>query len=247
MRDEPLEEYVKIVTRPLKSKSPVVIEGFPGIGLVGNIASQHLIEELGMHYIGSIDSKYFPPIAVLFNGLINMPVRIYEDSEMIVIISDIPIHPTASYDISKALMDWTQFINAREVVSLAGIATMTGERRVFGGATNPEMLERIKDMVEVFQVGTISGISGSIMTECFLRKVPAISLLGETHSPNPDPRAAAEVIKVINKLYDLDINTQKLVTQAEQIELELQKLAEQVRTTEAAPPAIPRREFPMYG
>ncbi len=241
------EPFVKIINEPLKSKNPLVIGGFPGIGLVGNIACQHIIEELGMKYMGSIDSRYFPPLAVLFNGIVYMPVRIYESAkkEIVVIISDIPIHPTASYDLSKVLADWMQAINAKNVISIAGIATATGERRVFGGATNAELLEKIKDKTEVFQVGTISGISGSIMTESYLRGLPAVSLLGETPGPNPDPRAAVEVIKVLNNIFGLEIDTEKLLSQVEQIELELSKLAEQVKTTEMPP--IPKKEFPMYG
>ncbi|HEY9206788.1 MAG TPA: proteasome assembly chaperone family protein [Candidatus Methanoperedens sp.] len=241
------EQFVKIINEPLKSKNPLVLAGFPGIGLVGNITCQHVIEELEMKYIGSIDSRYFPPLAVLFNGIITMPVRIYESAKkgIVVIISDIPIHPTASYDISKALIDWIQSIHASNIISIAGIATTTGERRVFGGATNAEMLEKIKDKTEIFQVGTISGISGSIMTECYLRNIPAVSLLGETPGPNPDPRASVEVITVLNKIFDLSLNTEKLMSQAEQIELELSKLAEQVKTTE--PPMLPKKEFPMYG
>ena len=240
-------DNVKITTKPISLENPVIVEGFPGIGLVGNIASQHLIDELDMEYIGSMESKYFPPIAVLFNGIINMPVRIYESKEynIITVISDIPIHPTISYEVSKVLMDWAQSINVKEIVSIAGIATMTSEEKVFGAATNDDMLNRIKDHVEIFQVGTISGISGSVMTECFMRNVPAISLLGETNSPNPDPRAAASVIKVLNIIYDLPIDTDNLMEQAEQIEIELQKLAEQVKTSEEG--EQPRREFPMYG
>lgn len=247
MASESAEQFVKIINKPLKSKNPLVIVGFPGIGLVGNIACQHVIEELKMKYMGSIDSRYFPPLAVLFNGIVYLPVRIYEaaEKEVVIVISDIPIHPTASYDISKVLTDWMQSINAKNIVSIAGIATTTGERRVFGGATNPKLLEKIKDKTEIFQVGTISGISGSIMTECYLRNMPAVSLLGETPGPNPDPRAAVEVIKVLNNIFDLSIDTDKLLSQAEQIELELSKLAEQVKTTEA--PALPRKEFPMYG
>lgn len=240
-------DNVKITTKPISLENPIIIEGFPGIGLVGNIASQHLIDELDMEYIGSMESKYFPPIAVLFNGIINMPVRIYESKEynIITVISDIPIHPTISYEVSKVLMDWAQSINVKEIVSIAGIATMTSDEKVFGAATNDDMLNRIKDHVEIFQVGTISGISGSVMTECFMRNVPAISMLGETNSPNPDPRAAASVIKVLNIIYDLPIDTDNLMEQAEQIEIELQKLAEQVKTSEEG--EQPRREFPMYG
>ncbi len=182
-----------------------------------------------------------------FNGIIHTPVRIYESVKegTVVVISDIPIHPTASYDMSKALVDWVQSIHARTIVSIAGIATATGERKVFSGATSVEMLEKIKDKTEIFQVGTISGISGSIMAECFLRDLPAICLLGETPGPNPDPRAAVEIINVLNKVFDLSVDTSKLLSQAEQIEHELSRLAEQVRRTEA--PLLPKKEFPMYG
>jgi uncharacterized protein len=240
-------DNIKIITKPISLENPIIVEGFPGIGLVGNIASQHLIDELEMEYIGSIESKYFPPIAVLFNGIINMPVRIYESKEynILSVISDIPIHPTISYEVSKVLMDWAQSVNVKEIVSIAGIATMSSEEKVFGAATNEDMLNRIKDHVEIFQVGTISGISGSVMTECFMRNVPAISLLGETNSPNPDPRAAASVINVLNQIYGLPIDIDNLIEQAEQIEIELQKLAEQVKTSEEG--EQPRREFPMYG
>ena len=247
MVSEPKEPYIKIINEPLKSKNPLVIGGFPGIGLVGNIACQHIIEELDMKYVGSIDSKYFPPVAVLFNGIVYMPVRIYEDAEheIIVIISDIPIHPTASYDVSRALVSWIKSINAKYLISIAGIATTTGERKVFGGATDQEMLGIIKDKTEIFQVGTISGISGSIMTECFLQSMSAISLLGETPGPNPDPRASIEVLNVMNNLFGLSVDTEKLIEEAESIEHEFSKLAEQVQTTETTPTT--GKEYPMYG
>lgn len=238
---------MKIITKAVQSKNPVLIEGFPGIGLVGNIASQHMIEELSMEYIGSIESRYFPSIAVLYEGLINMPVRIYESAEhnLLIVISDIPISHTVSYDVSNALVDWAQSINVREVVSIAGIAIMDTGQRVFGAATTPEMLERIKNKVEVFQMGTISGISGSVMSECLLRGIPAISLLGATKTQNPDPRAASAVIGVLNELYGLSIKTERLVEQAERIEVELQRLAEDVQATEKKGEV--KKEFPMYG
>ncbi|WP_300607932.1 proteasome assembly chaperone family protein [Methanohalophilus sp.] len=231
----------------IKSKEPLLIEGFPGIGLVGNIASQQIIEELSMEYIGSMESRFFPPIAVLYDGLINMPVRIYESEEhnLIMVVSDIPISPSSSYDVSKVLINWAGSIGVKEVISIAGIATMSDEAKVFGAATTKDMLEKIENHVEIFQMGTISGISGSIMSECFIQEIPAISLLGATRSQNPDPRAAAAVINVLNDLYGYSIETESLIEQAERIELEMQKLAEDLRKSEQS--ASPRREFPMYG
>jgi len=238
---------VQITTSELKSNGPVLVEGFPGIGLVGNIASQQIIDELNMEYMGSIDSRHFPPIAVLYEGLINMPVRIYESAEhnMVLVVSDIPINPVVAYDVSKSLLEWAESIGVSEIVSLAGIATMDDENKVFGAATNNDMLEKIKDEVELFQMGTISGISGSIMAECLVRHIPAIGLLGSTMSQNPDPRAASVVIDVLNKLYGLGVDTDSLLEQAEKIEIEMQRLAEDVRSTEQ--PTGTRKEFPMYG
>ena len=140
---------VKIITKPVQSQNPVLIEGFPGIGLVGNIASQHIIEELRMEYIGSIDSRYFPSIAVLYEGLINMPVRIYEKVEhnLIVVISDIPISHTVSYDVSNALVDWAESINVREIASIAGIP-----RCKHSAITLPD----IPEIVPIWKISTLS-------------------------------------------------------------------------------------------
>lgn len=241
------DSEVCVIAEKPRSENPVVVEGFPGIGLVGNIASQQIIDELDMEYLGAINSKHFPPVAMLLEGRVNMPVRIYEstEKEMIVVVSDIPIHPNIAYIVSKSLVDWATSVNARQIVSIAGMPVVGADHIVFGAATTEEGLESIKEEVEIFQMGSISGIAGSIMTECFTRNLPAISLLGSTADPNPNPIAAAAVLKVLNNLYDLSIDTEKLVKQAEQIELEMQKLAETVRET--VEQDEPPKPLPMYG
>jgi uncharacterized protein len=239
---------VEVIARKPRSSNPVIVEGFPGIGLVGSIASQQIIHELDMEYIGAIKSRHFPPVAMLLEGRVNLPVRIYESAknELIVVVSDIPIHPTIAYIVSKSLIDWAVSINAREVVSVAGIPLEAEKHIVFGAATTKERVENIGKLVEIFQMGTISGIAGSIVTECASRNFPAISLLGSTRSPNPDPLAAVAVIQVLNDLYNLSIDTEKLIVEAGQIELEMQKLAEDIRHTiemEEEPP----HPLSMYG
>ena len=98
-------EYVNmIIEEEVSSKSPVILEGFPGIGLVGNIVATQIASELKMTQIGTIESRLFPPITVLFDGLTHAPVRIYEDPQnnFIVVLSDILIHPMIAYDIGKS-------------------------------------------------------------------------------------------------------------------------------------------------
>ncbi len=235
-----------ILERKPSCKNPLLIEGFPGIGLVGNIASQYIIHELKMKYLGAMTSRYFPPLAVLLGGVVNMPVRIYEreDLDLILLTSDIPIHPLASYDMSREIVRWAASINAREMVCLAGITLMTDQKRVFGAVSHAELLDKLKGITEIFELGTIAGISGSLMNECRLKGIPAICLLGETFSDDPDPRSAAATIEALNKIYGLGVNTAKLLERAAEIEMQMQQLAAQVKSSAEEATA---KEFPMYG
>ena len=241
-------EYVNmIIEQEVSSKSPVILAGFPGIGLVGNIVATQIASELKMTQIGTIESRLFPPITVLFDGLTHAPVRIYEDPQnnFIVVLSDILIHPMIAYDIGKAVIGWAQSLNAKLNIPIAGIATMREERTVYAAATGAEQLSLVKDKTETLVTGSISGIAGSIMNESHVNKLPALCLLGETQGPTPDPRAAARVIDVVSNVLNLNISTHKLVEEADQIETELHKLAEQVQGAEQAETKGPTQV--MYG
>jgi len=225
--------------------NPIVFTSFPGIGLVGTIATSHLIAELNLEWIGVVESKDLPPLASLMDGIILPPVRIYQSKsfEFILIHSDVPIFPHIAYEMSEKILDWVMEINAKRIYSLAGVATFEDKKRVFGAATSKELLEEIKDFVEIFKSGTISGIAGSILNECVARKFPGLALLGETLGFNPDPRASAELIKALNRIFGWNVNVDKLIKEAEIIEAQMQKLAEQARMQEIGK----KEELPMYG
>lgn len=228
-------------------REPIVITSFPGIGLVGTIASTHFITELELEQIGIIESKSLPPVASLMDGVILPPVRIYQSVDLgfVLIHSDVPILPHATHEMSKKILDWALEINAKKILSIAGVATFEDKKRVFGAVTSRELLDEIKDYVEIFKSGTISGIAGTILNECVARKFPGFAILGETLGFNPDPRAAAEVIKVLNRMFNWNVNVDKLIKEAEMIEAQMQKLAEQARMHEER--AMKREELPMYG
>lgn len=233
-----------IYSEEIELKNPLLITSFPGIGLVGTIASGHMILELNLEQVGVIESKLLPPIATLFDGVVKPPVRVYtcSDYNFVLIHSDIPIYPAIAYELGAIIVDWAKQINASKLISIAGLTTFEDKKRVFGAATSKQILDEIKDYVEIFKTGTISGIAGSLLNECVARKFPGYVLLGETSGFNPDPRAAAEVIQTLNRIYSWDINTEKLIKEAELIEAQMQKLAEQTQMHE-----VKEDYHPMYG
>jgi len=235
---------IRIFSKPLSQEGSSVLMGFPGSGLVGSIALQYMVDQLEFTQIGSMNSKYFPPLAMMNRGVINVPVRVYEKGPLAAIIADIPIHPMICYEVAHGIMDWLMPYKVREIVTIAGIITNEPEKRVFGVATSDDALPRIQETTIILPIGSISGIASSFLTECKIRNIIAYGLLGETINA-PDPRASAATIDVLNKMYDLNLDVQPLLEQAEEIESTMHKLAEQVQTAETMPKK--EQQLPMYG
>ena len=220
-----------------------VLMGFPGSGLVGSIALQYMVDQLEFAQIGSMNSKYFPPLAMMNRGVINVPVRIYEKGAIVAVVADIPIHPMICYETSRDMIDWLEPFKPKEVLTIAGIITNEPEKRVFGVATTGESLKRIKDLTLLLPIGSISGIASSLLTECKARGIPAYGLLGETVNA-PDPRSSAATIQVLNKMYNLSLDVQPLIDQAVEIEQSMGKIAEEVQQSAEQ---SPKKDLPMYG
>lgn len=229
------EPFVQIIADNIESKNPIIMGGFPGMGLVGNIVTQYLIDQLNMQPRGRVDSRLFPPIAILYGGIVKGPVRIYENAEkgIVIIFSDIPIDPIISREVGKAIISWATPLKPREVISIAGLATSGEEHKVYGAATTQASLDRIKTKVEVFEMGTITGVPGVMLNECMNNGIEAVCVLGETRGPNPDPRAAIHVVEALNGIYGFGIPIEPMKEQAEQIEQMLHKLSEQIGEAEA--------------
>jgi len=184
-------------------------------------------------------------MAMMSEGVIAVPVRIYEKDKLVAILADIPIHPQICYEVSNAILDWLTPFKISEVITLAGIITNEPEKRVFGVATDKTLLDRLGESAIRLPIGSISGIASSLLTECKIRGIPGIGLLGETINA-PDPRAAAKTIEVLNALYNLGIETTGLIEQAEEIEAQMHRLAEDVQTAEEQP-VRKEQQLPMYG
>jgi len=237
------KKELNIYSQPIPDNNAAVLMGFPGSGLVGTIALQYMVDQLEFELIGTMTSKFFPPLAMMNKGVINDPVRIYMKKDVAAIVADIPIHPMICYEIANGLLDWLVAFKPKEVVTIAGIITNEPEKRVFGVATTAEALQRIQEYTLILPIGSISGIASSILTECKIRGIPGYGLLGETVNA-PDPRASAATIEVLNKMYNLGLDVKPLIEQAVEIEQNMQKISDEMQ--QSAGPS-PKKDLPMYG
>ena len=239
------EQEVFIQAEQVPAPGSTVIIGFPGSGLVGSISVSYLIDVLEFEEIGHITSKLFPPMALMSNGVISVPVRIYAKDQFVAILADIPIQPAICYEISKTLINWFISISIKEIIVIAGIVANDSDNRVFATVTEKELLDKLPESCIPLPIGNISGIAGSILIEAKINKIPGIGLLAEAINA-PDPRASASAISVLNTYFSFDIDVSTLLEQAESIESQMHGLAEEVSNTNAD--EMHKREIlPMYG
>ncbi|MDP3742022.1 MAG: PAC2 family protein, partial [Candidatus Micrarchaeota archaeon] len=112
---------LKLVDKP-KLKNPVVIEGFPGVGMIGTIAASFLAEKLQMKLIGYFSSPHFPPIAAIHDYVPVSPVRIYcsEEEDLIIVFSELVIPAQLVVPLSEKIIELAEKYNAKAIYSFAG-------------------------------------------------------------------------------------------------------------------------------
>lgn len=233
---------------------PVLVEGLPGVGLVGKIATDHVIEQLDMEYVATVECEGIPQVAIYDEDErgVQPPVRIYADEtqDVLALQSDIPISRTAASDFAGCVTTWleeqntlplylsglpAQDLDPGTVPETFGIAT--------GGATS------ILDDHEIDhppERGVIGGPTGALLNRAGARDLDALGLVVQSDPKFPDPAAARQIIEhCIEPITDIDIGTDQLVERADEIQEQKEKLAQRMQQAgeEESTQAKPLRMF----
>jgi uncharacterized protein len=224
---------VEIVeTSGISFKSPIVVEGLPGVGLVGTIAATYLVDKLKMEPAGYLMSDAFPPIAAIHNSVPLHPARIYASPEnrLVVILSEFIIPLAAIYPLSREILAWSRRKGAESIISLGGISIKGEQDEVFGIASTPETLGRLSAAgVKPIKEGATTGVNGVLLAECSATRFPAVSLLAEAKQEAMDPMGAVMVIEALKKLTGLRIDTTDLLRESKELESKMSEMMSKAR------------------
>jgi len=217
---------------PFKLKNPIIIEGFPGIGMIGTISAAYLAEKLDMKLVAYFASSHFPPVAAIHDYKPVSPARIYasEKYNLIVLFSEFVIPSEIVYSLSQSIIDFAKKNKAKVIYSLAGVASPVPDSKAYGIASTPAMGELIKKQgIELIKEGATQGVSGVLIAECASEKFPAANLMVQTSQPM-DPRAAARLIDKLSAVIGTKLDTRELITQAEKIEGRIKDSMEKMKS-----------------
>ncbi|MDY7082196.1 MAG: proteasome assembly chaperone family protein [Halobacteria archaeon] len=224
------------VKQELDLEEPYLVEGLLGVGLVGKIAADHMVEEFDMSYYAACECDGLPDVATFDEGTydVNSPVRIFADEEndLLVLQSDVPVSPTKADCFAGCLTDWLDEIGATPVY-LSGLPVQRDADEipsVYGVSTDdPKILEE-HEISTPEQDGVISGPTGALLNEANESDVYALGLITETDPQFPDPAASRVLLKNgIEPITGVKVDTDELVEKAEQITEAKERLAKQMQ------------------
>ena len=223
------------VHEDLDLEDPMLVEGFPGVGLVGKIAVDHLVDALDMTHYATCHCEGLPEVAVYHEGEADVTgaVRIYADPErdLLALQSDVPVSPEAAGEFAGCVTGWLVEQDALALY-LSGIPTdPNGERALYGVATGDAgHLLDTHDIAPPVERGAISGPTGALMYESSCRELDSVGLIVEAASQFPDPAAAKVLLEDgIERLTGVKVEVETLVEQAEEIRTARKKLAQQMQ------------------
>jgi uncharacterized protein (TIGR00162 family) len=210
-------------------ESPILIEGLPGIGQVGKLVAEYMIEEIGAELIAEIHSVYFPP-QVLVNEqgiarLMNNEVYLLRGKNpLLFLVGDVQSATTEGhYRLADVYLDIAERFGVRRIYTLGGygVGHFVDDPQVFA-AVNAEELKS-----EVIKAGAtfpgeggmgIVGTSGLLLGKGKSRGMEGICLMGETSGYLVDPISARKLLSVLCTLLHMEVDPTRLSDRAKEME-----------------------------
>ena len=216
-----LKKYVKT----LKLKTPVFIEGLPGIGNVGKIAIDVVIEETKAQKILTFASDQLPnTVFVNEQNLIELPkIEMYykkiKGQDFLFMSGDVqPMTEQASYEFCRVVLKALHGYRCKKLITLGGIGLnqIPKSPKVFCTGNAKTFIQEFvpyKVHTNLYGVvGPIVGVSGLLLGLADPYGIQATSLLAETfgHPIYIGFKGARELLRILNEKYKLDLGVQKL-------------------------------------
>lgn len=229
-------DYVTVehVAKVPKLKDPILIEGLPGIGNVGKLAVEHLIDSINASKFAEIYSKDFPPqvfinpdgtIELVKNEFYYWKAKKKDQRDLVLLTGDYQgLSSHGQYELVEKILDIVEELGVKEMYTLGGygLGQDIEKPKVLCATTDVHLVKKMKKYGAVFKKnepgGGIVGASGLILGLGKIRGLEGTCFMGETPGYLVDPKSAKAVLKILMKITNIDVNLSALEKKAKEIE-----------------------------
>ncbi|HID71254.1 MAG TPA: proteasome assembly chaperone family protein [Thermoplasmata archaeon] len=215
-------------------RNVIFIEGLPGVGNVGKLAVDHLIDEIKCKKFACIYSKYFPPQVLVKEDnlvhLVNNELYYWKSpkpdgNDLIFLCGDYQgLTPEGQYELSDRILREVMQYDIKQIITLGGYGhgEILKEPRVLGAANNKENLKMLKNIGVICSSDTpgsgIVGASGLLIGLGKLYGIKGLCLMGETSGYFVDPKSAKALLEKLTIILGIEVSYTELENKAKQIE-----------------------------
>lgn len=231
-----------------KPKNVTVIEGFPGIGLVGTIATGFLVDHLKCEKIGSyfFETPHTPSMIAIHECKMVDPVGIYYNKKYnLVIIHAITSATGLEWEAADLIIDVCKQLEAKELLTIEGVGSTdepSKNSQAFYFTKDPAVSKKLDTLGHhCLTEGIIVGSTAAILLKSPFKTT---CMFAETHTKMPDSKAAAGIVQLIDDYLGLKVDPKPLLKQAEEFE---QKLKQIVSQGEKAQQLKQKKKFTYIG
>ena len=236
---------VRYLTKKPKLNNPILIEGLPGIGNVGKLAVEHLIDSTKATKFAELISKDFPPqVFINTDGTIKLANNEFyywkakkrNQRDLILLTGDYQgLSSHGQYELVEKILDIAEELGVKELYTLGGygLGHDIREPKVLCATTEKNLVKTMKKNGAIFKRnepgGGIVGASGLLLGLGKLRGMQGTCFMGETPGYLVDPKSAKAVLKILMKITNVEVNLSALEKKAKEIE----HIAHQLREMES--------------
>lgn len=218
----------------VKVNNPILIEGLPGMGNVGKIAVDFIIDSLNAKKIYEIHSYKFPnSVFINEDNIIELPsISVYykkvNGKDFLFVSGDIqPGDEISCHELCDKILELFKKNKGNEIITLGGIGLQNIPKnpKVFCTGTSKKIIKSylLNDVNgDTYKfVGPIMGVTGILLGLANKRKMEGVSLLTETfgHPNYLGFKGAKKLIGVLSKKFSFKLDLSKL----DQEEIEIEK------------------------
>ena len=203
----------------VKITSPaVVIQGLPGMGLIGKIAANFLIKHYKATEIARIYSSFFPPVVQVdsetsMGRLARMEIYAITSTKpnLLILTGDAQPHDIGIIQVLNSVLDYVLEYKADTMICLGGLRVHEEGPEVAGFGYDKETLKWLeKHDVVLLKGGEVTGAVGVLSALAAERKMKSFGLLGKLTLAGTDPQASKALLKKISDLYSLKLELKDL-------------------------------------
>jgi len=219
-------------------RDPILIQGLPGLGFVGKVSVDYLVEKLKPIKIAELYSSYLTlpdgnlGINVELNGSFSLPkYEFYACTEttpnLVLLTGNAQPNPLGQYEVAEAVLDYASSLDCKTVIAIGGYGVRLPQEvgTVYAIASDSGIVEKLtRHGAQMSKGGLIVGACGVVLGLCAQKNMQCVGLLGATRGMHPDIQAARAVIHLIAKAYNLPIELKELDDEAADIKAKMDHL-----------------------